>query len=77
MINSKNLNAKSILTVRELKEFVKDLPEVNKWGEEFEVWITNQDDECLSYPAGDIHSLNFREGYGQDICINPYHPKKE
>jgi len=29
------------LTIRELKEFIKDLPEKNSEGEEFTVWIDN------------------------------------
>ena len=47
----------SLLTVKELKEFVKDLPETDDDGEYYEVWIGNGDG--LSNCATTIHKLNY------------------
>lgn len=46
------------ITIGELKELVKDLPEVDEDGEDYEVWVENTDDEYLSNPAKTIMSLN-------------------
>ena len=39
------------LSVRELKEFVRDLPEVDEYGDDFEVWIGGENglSNCASY----------------------------
>jgi hypothetical protein len=46
------------ITIRQLKELVKDLPEQGDNGEEFELWVTNTDDNCLSNVAKSISRLN-------------------
>ena len=46
------------ITIKELKEFVKDLPEVDEYGEDYEVWIENTDDNGLSNSAKVISQLN-------------------
>ena len=51
------------LSVRELKEFVKDLPETDEYGEDYEVWIGETDG--LSNCATSVMRLN--KG---DILIN-------
>jgi hypothetical protein len=45
-----------ILTVKKLKEFVKDLPEVDEYGDDYEVWIGEKDG--LSNCASSIMRLN-------------------
>ena len=49
---------KTGITIKELKELVKDLPEVDKNGDDYEVWIENTDDDMLSNPAKSITRLN-------------------
>ena len=61
----KRLINKNGITIKELKELVKDLPEVNKYGEHYELWIENTDNEFLSNSAKTIMKLN--EG---DIIIS-------
>ena len=46
-----------ILTVKNLKEFVKDLPEKDKYGHDYEVWVGNGDG--LSNCATTIYKLNY------------------
>lgn len=64
----KKLINKNGITVRQLKKLVKDLPETNDNGEEFEVWIGakgNTSNVCKSaYP------LNERED-GSDLILAP------
>jgi hypothetical protein len=55
-----------VLTIKELKEFIKDLPDKNKEGEPFEVWF--QTGQGLSSPVTEICKLNNRED-GCDICF--------
>jgi hypothetical protein len=47
----------SLLTIKELKEFIRDLPEVDEDAEDYEVWIGNGDG--LSNCATTIHKLNY------------------
>ena len=54
----KNLVNKNGITIRELKLLIKDLPEYNEYGEDYEVWIENTDDEGLSNSAKSIMRLN-------------------
>lgn len=51
-------------TIRELKEFVRDLPETDEYGEDFEVWIMTA--PTLSSPCVKIWPLN--KG---DIVLEP------
>ena len=46
------------LTVKELKELIKDWPEEDVYGETTEVWI--QTGVCLSSPVFEVNLLNFR-----------------
>lgn len=46
------------ITIRELKDLLKDLPEHNEWGEEFRLWILNTDGSDLSNSAKKIQRLN-------------------
>ena len=49
---------KTGITIKELKELVKDLPEVDEYGEDYEVWVENTDDERFSNSAKTIMRLN-------------------
>jgi hypothetical protein len=50
------------LTIKELKEFIKDLPETNINGEPFEVWF--QTGKGLSSPVTELSRLNVcKDGY--------------
>lgn len=60
----KTLINKNGITIKELKELVKDLPEVDESGENYEVWIMNINKPTLSSPAKTIMKLN-----GGDIVI--------
>jgi len=60
----KNTNG---ITIKQLKDLVKDLPEKNINGEDYEVWIES-DDGSHSNVAKEIWPLNKREE-GQDIII--------
>jgi len=55
------------LTIRELKEILSVLPDTNEYGEDYEVWIGNQND-FLSNPVKSVWSLNLRED-GCDIIL--------
>lgn len=46
------------ITVKQLKELVKDLPETNELGDNYEVWITNTEDNRLSSVCKYIYRLN-------------------
>jgi len=46
------------ITVKQLKELVKDLPETNESGEEYEVWLTNTSDERVSNVCKYVYRLN-------------------
>ena len=46
------------ITIKELKELVKDLPEQDENGEDFELWVTNTDGSSLSNVAKSIAQLN-------------------
>ena len=54
----KPLINKAGITIKQLKELVKDLPEENEYGESYEVWVENTDDERLSNSAKTIMNLN-------------------
>ena len=43
------------ITIRQLKEYIKDLPEVDDFGDEYEVWIANGN---YSNVAKEIRILN-------------------
>jgi len=49
---------KNGITIKELKEFVKDLPEQDEDGEEFELWVMNTDGSSKSNVAKSIMQLN-------------------
>lgn len=54
----KPLINKTGITIKELKEFVKYLPEVDECGNNYEMWIENTDDKSLSNSAKTIMQLN-------------------
>jgi hypothetical protein len=54
----KPLVNKTGITIRELKELVKDLPEADEYGEDYEVWVENTDNNGLSNAAKTIMQLN-------------------
>ena len=49
---------KTGITIKELKDLVKDLPETDEYGGAYEVWVENTDDEGLSNSAKTIMRLN-------------------
>ena len=53
------------ITIKQLKELVKDLPEQDEDGQDYTVWISNYDDQ-LTNSAKYIYPLN-----GGDILLNP------
>lgn len=54
----KSLINKTGITIKQLKKLIKDLPETDDNGEDYEVWIENTDDERLSNSAKSIIQLN-------------------
>ena len=46
------------ITIKELKNLIKDLPESDDYGNEYELWVENTDDDGLSNPARSITQLN-------------------
>lgn len=55
----KTLINKTGITIKELKELVKDLPEVDEEsGEDYELWVTNTDNPNLTNAATIIMRLN-------------------
>ena len=64
---------RNCLTIRQLKEVIKDWPEVNEYtGQECEVWITTG--EGLSSPCVELEPLNRRlddEKVSADILLTP------
>lgn len=46
------------ITIRQLKNLVKDLPEIDDSGEDYELWIENTDGSNLSNVATEIWKLN-------------------
>lgn len=58
------------MTVKELKDLVKDLPEVDTHtGDSFEVWITNSENKSLSNVVKEFANLNQTES-GSDILLS-------
>jgi hypothetical protein len=55
------------ITLKELKEFLKDLPETDPLGYPYEVWIETS--KGLSNGATTLHLLNSREE-GSDIILS-------
>lgn len=53
------LKTKGCITVRQLKAWVKDLPEVNALGEDTEVWLDNGDG--TSSECKELCPLNVRD----------------
>ena len=53
------------ITIRQLKEYVKNLPETDEFGEDYEVWL---DDGAFSNVCKEIWLLNKRED-GQDLLL--------
>ena len=49
---------KNGITIKELKELVKDLPEIDEDGDDYELWVENTDDAGLSNAAQTIFQLN-------------------
>lgn len=67
------------ITVRQLKEWVEDLPEVNGMGDDTEVWI--ETGWCKSSPCRELCPLNARDvGTDEESCdltISPGAPQKK
>lgn len=63
----KKLEAQDCITVKQLKEWVKDLPEENALGEPTEVWIGTKGGESNECRA--IWPLNLRDrGTPEESC---------
>ena len=58
LIIMKALVNKTGITIKELKELVKDLPEQDENGEDFELWVMNTDGSIMSNIATSIMQLN-------------------
>jgi len=54
----KALVNKNGITIKQLKELVKDLPEQDENGEDFEFWVMNTDGSSMSNVAKSIMQLN-------------------
>ena len=52
------LENKKGITIKQLKYLVKDLPEQDENGEDFELWVMNTDGSSLSNVATSIIQLN-------------------
>ena len=46
------------ITIAQLKEYVKDLPEKDEYGEDFEVWMSTPDAVMVSNVVKQICRLN-------------------
>lgn len=57
----------NVLTVRQLKDMLKSMPDKNRYGEDFEVWVENGLN--LSVCAKSCDVLNKRED-GSDLIIS-------
>ena len=55
------------ITIRELKELVKELPETDHYGENYTVWLMTS--PTTSSQVTTVIPLNQREGFGQDIVL--------
>jgi hypothetical protein len=58
LIMIKALVNKNGITIKQLKELVKDLPEQDENGEDFELWVMNTDGSSMSNVAKSIMQLN-------------------
>ena len=58
LIMIKALVNKNGITIKQLKELVKDLPEQDENGEDFEFWVMNTDGSSMSNVAKSIMQLN-------------------
>lgn len=68
----KQFNSGEILTVRALKDIIKDWPETDKYGDDCEVWMTTG--FCASSPVINACPLNYRKHEGKewaDILFSP------
>ena len=68
-MNNKNLNSiynESGITIKQLKDFIKNLPEKNEHNEDYEIWL--ETGKNLSSPSKSICFLNSREK-GSDILL--------
>lgn len=54
----KTLKNKHGITIKELKELIKDLPEEDDYGSQYEVWIEHTSKKCLSNTCKSIMKLN-------------------
>lgn len=61
------LNFPNGMTIKELKELVKDLPEQDENGDDFGVWITNHNG--LTNIVHEFANLNQKEN-GSDILLS-------
>ena len=58
------LQQEGALTVRQLKDIIKNWPETDEYGEPAEVWLGNS--EGVSNPAIEIWPLNYRKNDEQE-----------
>jgi 6-phosphogluconate dehydrogenase (decarboxylating) len=56
---------KNGITIKQLKELVKDLPEKDEYGDDFEVWVMSTDGSRTSSIAKSVNQLNIG-----DLIIN-------
>jgi len=63
-----NYESDSGITVKKLKEILKDWPEVDESGNPTEVWL--ETGRMLSSICMSVDILN-RRGKASDICLNP------
>jgi hypothetical protein len=59
-----NYEFKNGMTVKELKEIIKDWPEMDKYGDPTEVWVGHNDN--LSSPVRELWILNHDKCDGQE-----------
>lgn len=68
MITEKPFIKSSCITIKELRQIIANLPDTDKYGDDYEVWIGTSD--TTSSGARAIWALN-RDGEGCDMLIEP------
>ena len=63
----RKVTEKGCLTIKQLKDIVKDLVEVNEYGEPYEVWITDVDGHTS--PVYEVDRFNISND-GHDILFD-------
>ena len=52
------INNKTGITLKQLKQYIKNLPETDSYGEPYLVWVEHTDDEWLSTPIKSICKID-------------------